>query len=150
MAGGQLVAPVFEDGARWRTIYFPWGQWRRFEGDAPPVQGPGFAEVEAPLERIPLYVRQGAAIPRYAQAPQHLKGPVPQDWILDISPGTSQRRLTIPEAGFQVVIDYTSDASGSHLQVSPAPIRLKVRLAGVQDSRPIAGVDASDGVDFRF
>ncbi len=145
-----LIAPVFKDGARWRSVYFPWGQWRRFEGDAPLIAGPCFAEVEAPLERLPLYVRSGAVLPRYAQPPQHLKGPTPQDWTLDIYPGASQRRLVIPEVGFQVVIDYTSGQTGSRLQVSPAPIRLAVRLAGAQASAPISEVDAADGVDLRF
>ncbi|HEX8351432.1 MAG TPA: TIM-barrel domain-containing protein [Pyrinomonadaceae bacterium] len=58
-----LVAPVVVDAARKRRVYFPagddWVDWwtgRRYEGGKD-------AEVEAPLDRLPLFARAGAAIP---------------------------------------------------------------------------------------
>ena len=58
-----LVAPVVTEGAAKRRVYFPrgdaWVDWwtgRRYEGGTD-------AEVEAPLERLPLFARAGAVIP---------------------------------------------------------------------------------------
>jgi alpha-glucosidase len=58
-----LVAPVVTEGATKRRVYFPsgdrWVDWwtgRRYAGGTE-------AEVEAPLSRLPLFVRAGAALP---------------------------------------------------------------------------------------
>ncbi|MCC6160155.1 MAG: glycoside hydrolase family 31 protein [Deltaproteobacteria bacterium] len=56
-----LVAPVWESGARGRDVYIPAGEfvdyWSRDE-----VTGPTTVAADAPLDRIPLYVRKGATI----------------------------------------------------------------------------------------
>ncbi|HEX6183035.1 MAG TPA: TIM-barrel domain-containing protein [Pyrinomonadaceae bacterium] len=58
-----LVAPVVRESARKRGVYFPagddWVDWwtgKRYEGGKD-------AEVEAPLDRLPLFARVGAMIP---------------------------------------------------------------------------------------
>jgi alpha-glucosidase (family GH31 glycosyl hydrolase) len=141
-----LVAPVFRPGVVERAVYFPAGEWRRLEEPGEVVAGPGFRTVSAPLERVPVYVRAGAVIPYYAQAPTHLKGPTPTEWRLDIFPqstrgfpqstrgfpGSASRRLDIHEDGFELKIDYHADTTGSYLQVDPAPIDMVVRLVGRQ------------------
>ncbi len=59
---GLLVAPVIGNGHREKKIYFPEGKWHDFRGgDA--VVGPAEKVVEAPLDFIPLYAREGAIIP---------------------------------------------------------------------------------------
>ena len=57
-----LVAPVLEEGARARRLYFPAGSWHSFFDDQV-VTGPTWEEVDAPLSRLPLFVRGGAALP---------------------------------------------------------------------------------------
>jgi alpha-D-xyloside xylohydrolase len=57
-----LVAPVFVSGARSRTVWFPPGEWVSW-WDGSRVSGPAWAEVAAPLERIPLFQRAGSTIP---------------------------------------------------------------------------------------
>ena len=57
-----LVAPILEHGARSRTVYLPEGStwtdaWTRAAHD-----GGRTIEVEAPLERIPLFLRDGARL----------------------------------------------------------------------------------------
>jgi alpha-D-xyloside xylohydrolase len=128
-----LVAPVFKEGARERVVYFPVGEWRPLEGPGGPVSGPGFRKVDAELARVPLYVRAGAVIPSYVQAPPHLKGPTPRAWYLDIYPGETERRLCIPETGFTADIAYRCEAGVGHLRLSPAPLNLTIRL---MDCRP--------------
>jgi alpha-glucosidase len=58
-----LVAPVVRESARKRGVYFPagddWVDWwtgKRYEGGRD-------AEVEAPLDRLPLFARVGSAVP---------------------------------------------------------------------------------------
>ena len=58
-----LVAPVLERGARSRSVYLPAGaEWSDAWTGA---RAPSGSEVvaDAPLERIPLYLRNGAKLP---------------------------------------------------------------------------------------
>lgn len=137
-----LAAPVFVPGARSRAVYLPRGQWWLFDRPASGLSGPGYHVIDAPLERMPLLARAGAVIPRYAQAPQHLKEPAPRAWLLDIYPGDSRRHLEIVEEDYRVVIDYHCEGSTGRLEVSPAPVTLSVRLV---DRRP-AFLRAASGV----
>jgi alpha-glucosidase len=45
-----------------RTVYFPKGAWYDFWTDKP-YSGPVATTVEAPLDRIPIFVRAGAIVP---------------------------------------------------------------------------------------
>jgi len=72
-----LVAPVFEPGARERFVYLPAGDWCSLENPAEHYGGGRYYQVPAPLERVPLFVRRGATLPRFATAPLHLKGNLP-------------------------------------------------------------------------
>lgn len=73
-----LVCPVYQPGAAHRMVYIPEGTWVDFwTGQA--VHGPQHLVAEAPLERMPMYVRAGAILPMAplvshtaAQAPPEL------------------------------------------------------------------------------
>ncbi|GAA0262839.1 glycoside hydrolase family 31 protein [Cryptosporangium japonicum] len=58
-----LVAPVLEAGARSRPVYLPAGaRWTHaFSGEV--FDGGTTIEADAPLEQIPVYLRDGAAVP---------------------------------------------------------------------------------------
>jgi alpha-glucosidase len=65
-----LVAPVVRESARKRGVYFPagddWVDWwtgKRYEGGRD-------AEVEAPLDRLPLFARAGSVLPVIQTAAQ--------------------------------------------------------------------------------
>ena len=67
MVGGDLlVAPIFEDGARQRTLYLPKGAhaegWYDFWSNEYFAGGQTIT-VDAPLARLPLLVRAGALLP---------------------------------------------------------------------------------------
>jgi alpha-D-xyloside xylohydrolase len=57
-----LVAPVLAPGERRRYLYLPRGHWVDFWTGESHLGG-GHVEVEAPLGRIPLFVRHGSPIP---------------------------------------------------------------------------------------
>ncbi len=57
-----LVAPIAEEGARSRGVYFPAGLWFDY-WDGTEYPGGGSSEVPAPLERWPLFVRGNSIIP---------------------------------------------------------------------------------------
>ncbi len=57
-----LVAPVVERGATSRAVLFPPGRWRDWwTGEL--HEGPGEATVAAPLDTLPLFVREGGLVP---------------------------------------------------------------------------------------
>ena len=57
-----LVAPVTRAGQRMRKVYLPEGTWHDFWKNET-HEGGQYVCVEAPLERLPLFVRAGAVIP---------------------------------------------------------------------------------------
>ena len=57
-----LVAPVFEESADRRSVYLPAGSWYDFWTDQH-FHGPAWIDVDAPLERLPLFVRGGSVVP---------------------------------------------------------------------------------------
>jgi len=57
-----LVAPVYEEGARTREVYLPKGKWYDWY-DGTVYEGGHYVTVNAPLDRIPLFVRAGSIIP---------------------------------------------------------------------------------------
>ncbi|PYU95669.1 MAG: alpha-glucosidase [Acidobacteria bacterium] len=57
-----LVAPVVKDGEIKWGVYLPRGDWYDFWTDRR-YTGPADVTVDAPLERIPIFVRAGAIVP---------------------------------------------------------------------------------------
>lgn len=64
-----LVAPVYEKGQRSRTLFLPEGQWIDFE-TLTVYEGNQTITIDAPITKLPLFVRAGAIIPmrNYARA----------------------------------------------------------------------------------
>jgi alpha-glucosidase len=57
-----LAAPIYQPGANTRRLYLPAGEWVSFwSGER--YHGPGWIEVRAPLDELPLFVRAGAILP---------------------------------------------------------------------------------------
>lgn len=57
-----MAAPVYQPGRTHRQTYLPAGRWYDWWSGAA-VDGPAHLLAEAPLERMPLYVRAGAILP---------------------------------------------------------------------------------------
>jgi len=61
---GLLVAPVTKAQAAERTVYLPAGLWMEYNDKRTVLTGGSTIKAVAPLGTIPLYVREGAIIPR--------------------------------------------------------------------------------------
>nr|HID14709.1 DUF4968 domain-containing protein [Anaerolineae bacterium] len=86
-----LIAPAIEEGATRRSAYLPAGVWYDFWTDEP-FRGPAHIEVEAPLERLPLFVRAGSVVPM--TPPMQYVGERPVDRLtLHIYPGDGEGQL---------------------------------------------------------
>lgn len=57
-----MAAPVTRPGDRKRMVYLPQGRWYDFHTKAR-LEGGRYIIADAPLDRIPLFVREGAIIP---------------------------------------------------------------------------------------
>jgi len=57
-----LSAPIYEQGAISRSVYFPEGRWFDY-WDGNEYPGNGWSDIPAPLERWPLFVRSNSIIP---------------------------------------------------------------------------------------
>ncbi|MBL8160408.1 MAG: hypothetical protein JNJ61_00365, partial [Anaerolineae bacterium] len=83
-----LVAPVYDSGDR-RRVYLPPGVWIDYWTQER-HQGPTHLLVDAPLDRLPLFVRAGAIIPMMAEA-QRIPDGMIDPLILDIYPAETLR-----------------------------------------------------------
>ena len=59
-----LVAPVVNSGATSRSVYLPTGKWLDYNDKNTVYTGATTITAPAPIEVIPLFVREGAIIPR--------------------------------------------------------------------------------------
>jgi alpha-glucosidase len=57
-----LIAPVFQENQTARMVYFPAGEWFDFWTDEK-ILGPLEKLVDAPLDKIPIFVKGGAIVP---------------------------------------------------------------------------------------
>jgi alpha-D-xyloside xylohydrolase len=61
---GILVAPVVTGGATSRSVYLPAGKWLDYNDKDTTYTGPDTITASAPIDVIPLFVREGAVITR--------------------------------------------------------------------------------------
>lgn len=92
-----LVAPILDDGMRTvtRRVYLPEGRWHALRGDAV-LEGPGFHTLAVPIDDMPVFVRDGATIPRVAvdEGVRTTDDLVGRPWTLHVY---GQAEPTVPE-----------------------------------------------------
>lgn len=132
-----LVAPVVRESATKRNVYFPsgdrWVDWwtgKTYEGGKD-------AEIEAPLERLPLFVRAGAAVPTQP-AVQHTGEMLKVPLTLLVVPGADGTSSFYEDAG---------DGFGER-RTTTAVLRggsLKLSHAGAYAARKVSALEFLPG-----
>lgn len=59
-----LVCPILEQNSKGRRMYFPFGKWYSF-WDNELIEGGKELWVDADIDSMPIYVKEGAVIPKY-------------------------------------------------------------------------------------
>jgi alpha-glucosidase len=68
MLGSQLlVAPVVKAGARAREVWLPKGEWTDF-WTSQRIKGGRYHLAQAPMDTLPLYLKEGAILPLWKEA----------------------------------------------------------------------------------
>jgi len=123
-----LVAPILgEDG--WRRVYLPEGTWTDWwTGER--TRGSRWIEVEAGLETLPLWLREGAVVP---MAPvMDFVGQRPIDELtLRVVPlrGDGTRTLSIPTPSGDIEVTYRAVDGRHEIRVTP-DVRVRVEVVG--------------------
>ncbi len=138
LAGRELlVAPVLSEGEVKRRVYFPkgdaWVDWwtgKRHEGGSE-------AEINAPLDRLPLFVRVGAAIEiqPIVQHTGEMAG-VPRTML--IVPGGDSTSRSYEDSGEGY--SYQGGAFGM-TTVTLRGSKIRLQKSGLYNSRPIVSVE---------
>ena len=87
-----LVAPVTREGATAWPVYLPAGAWYDFWTGAR-HEGPGGITVDAPLDRLPLFVRAGAIVPMGPVVQHTAERPLDEVTLLIYPDGASRFEL---------------------------------------------------------
>jgi alpha-glucosidase len=141
-----MAAPVLRPGVERRLVYLPAGTWYDWwSGEC--IEGPTDIVAEAPLERMPLFVRAGAIIPmgpvrRWTADPE-----VPAELTLRAWPGAGEFSLYEDDgvsdryrSGQWAVTRIRQTLDGGAVveilpregEWNPGPRRLRVELVGIE------------------
>jgi alpha-glucosidase (family GH31 glycosyl hydrolase) len=124
-----LVAPVTREGATSWPVYLPEGRWYDFWTQAR-YDGPCGVTVDAPLDRLPLFVRAGAILPLGPVMPHTEARPLDEVTLLTYPGGSAQFALyeddgytnAYQRGGFALTrITCALDASGRTIELGVDP-----------------------------
>ena len=120
-----MVAPVVHRSGR-KSVYLPEGVWIDYwTGEQ--LNGPRTLHLRVPLDRLPLYVREGAIIPSMRSAMRIPEGRI-DPLLLDLYPSsTGSASYTIREDEGNTDVTVTGGAGGMTVQWS-GPVRRRFLL----------------------
>lgn len=161
LAGGDLlVAPVVHEGQTRREVYFPkgdaWIDW----WDGTRHAGGTVAQVAAPLDRLPLFVRAGAVVP-VAPVVQHTGELKTVPLTLAVAAGASGSGHVFQDAGdgygyregASRTITATQDGQGVHLDIPANGGWQRVgalEVIGLDTAPAAVRIDGKPAPDVRF
>ena len=161
LAGGDLlVAPVLHEGRTSREVYFPKGStWIDWWTGAR-HKGGTTAKVAAPLDRLPLYIRAGAAVPTTA-AVQHTGEMKDQPLTLAVAVGAGGSSRVFQDAGdgygyregASRMIEVRQDERGVSLDIPSRQGYQRVgaiEFVGLAAAPGVVSIDGKPVQDLRF
>ncbi len=124
-----LVAPMLTASTR-RRVYLPAGVWTDFRtGER--TAGPRWLEVEAGLEILPLYLREGALIPLGPVMNYVDEKPLDQlELLVSLLTTDGVRELAVPVDGGQMHVRYVAAGGRHRLTTSGATVPLQLKTFG--------------------
>lgn len=91
-----LIAPVVEEEITYRQVYLPKGNWRDYNNPKNSFKGRRTIDYDTPLEVIPMFVKEGAIIPKMPVMP-YIGAMKNAPLILEIFPAAKPSEFTIYE-----------------------------------------------------
>ena len=158
-----LVAPVYKQGATTREVHFPEGAWINYwTGEK--IDGGQTLTMDAPINRIPVFVKAGAVIPMRDYASSIEAGSNGRI-TLDIYPGSDAAFTMIEDDGSsndyleglyaKTEIEFAKDGDTDRLTIHPTkghyegiPERRKWSVQ-IHTDRPVTGI-LKDGEQLTF
>ena len=126
----MLVAPIFtEDGQR--RVYLPAGEWTDWWTKAR-ITGNRWIEVQADIETLPLYLREGALVPMGPV--MNYVGEKPTEAIdlhVSLFTGDGHHRFVVPIDDALIPLDYTAHNGRHTLTIGPSTVKFTVHSYGV-------------------
>lgn len=120
-----LVAPVFSQTAR-VPVYLPEGRWVNYWTKVPHA-GPGWITVDAPLDTLPLFVREGAIIPMGPPI-QFVEEKLLEPLTLDVYPSDDGAFTLFNEQGAPVELSYRLERERLSLELDGYQGRVEANL----------------------
>ncbi|ODT82645.1 MAG: hypothetical protein ABS76_06160 [Pelagibacterium sp. SCN 64-44] len=110
-----LVAPVITEGATRRDVHLPEGRWWHLLEERW-YDGAGTVTIEAPLDSIPVFVRDGALVPFAFHGEPRLGAPMPSgliapDHLVLLLAATGMVTTNIKLHGWQVSLSRTANGT---------------------------------------
>lgn len=150
-----LVAPVMTEGATDRPVYLPAGRWWHLL-DQSWVDGAATTTIAAPLDSIPVFVRDGALLPLAFGGEPHFDAPVPAGLVrpasvmlLLVAAGAAEATANLHgwrvrmsrHADGSVAIEATGSGPSLSIVFSDRPTRVTVNGAerAIGSAQPGAG-----------
>ena len=65
-----VVAPIVEEGKKWRAVYLPEGEWIDFWNNVT-YSGNNTILVSAPIDRLPLFIKKNTILP-WGEVKEHV------------------------------------------------------------------------------
>ncbi|MCW3789276.1 glycoside hydrolase family 31 protein [Plebeiibacterium sediminum] len=108
----MLVAPVVEEGAAFKKVYLPKGEWIDFNNKHQIYNGNSWIDYPVELETVPIFVRKGSFVPQ-APVMQYIKEKSDYPLVVDLFPADINKKASFDvyeDDG--VTNDYKSDVFG--------------------------------------
>jgi len=124
-----LVAPIFDESNR-RRVYLPEGMWTDFfSGER--IEGPCWMTVEADIESLPLYIREGGLVPMCEPMNYVGEKPVKEiELLVSLLTQPGERSLKIPLNNKWVAVKYTFDGKTHTFTLGKTNVNIEVKIFG--------------------
>lgn len=149
-----MVAPVLTRGTS-RQVYFPQGHWRDLDNPSATIKGGKFIKIDAPLEKLPRYIKQNSVYVtgNIAQGSDKIWDSGEQHLIIHAYPGKAGTRTVFEYVDMldedrRKPIDMTASKKRVHLTAEA--MSHSVRLEFLLDKEPKAVTQAQQRVDYQF